>query len=325
MKKLFITGLLLLLGACPAVSQEDDVEAFVSDMLILAGRFSEPAADGAAYQAAGGWFSSASVLETWDLRFSGHANILFVPDEKTRFSVSNEELALLEISGATSAEMPTAFGGASPVMLEGEITAFGQTRSFSFNAIQGSGLTTVPHAFAQLSVGLPSGTELSFRGMPEVTIDGVTASTLGAGLKHSLSQYMGSDDQEDIQVAAGIAYSRLNIEYGFTPTGAEGIVLLDIIDVKADLWLLEAMVSKRWGPVELFGAGGAMNSAFDYEMGGTGPFLETVNTEIQALEEDVVQFKGDLGLNLYFGPFRLSSQARLGEFTNVNLGLHVKI
>ena len=98
------------------------MEAFVSDMLILAGRFSEPAADGAAYQAAGGWFSSASVLETWDLRFSGHANILFVPDEKTRFSVSNEELALLEISGATSAEMPTAFGGASPVMLEGEIT-----------------------------------------------------------------------------------------------------------------------------------------------------------------------------------------------------------
>ena len=41
----------------------------------------------------------------------------------------------------------------------------------------------VPHAFVQAAVGLPYGTEVTVRAMPEVTIDGVKASTYGIGIK----------------------------------------------------------------------------------------------------------------------------------------------
>lgn len=324
MKKIYLLFIGLFISNSAAFAQ-DDVNDFIDDVLVIGGRFSEPAAEGAAYQASAGWFSSAVPLEKLDFRVSLHGNALVVPSDKKEFHLSNSDLKILEIDGAESADLPTAFGGASSVTLSGEINFNGETIPVdNFQAIEGIGRNYVPHAFLQVAVGVSAGTEVTVRAMPEVTIDGVTATTYGLGAKHNISQYFSNNYPEDFQVAVGASYSKLKVGYEFEPKGAEGVVVLDKIDVDANLFMAELIGSKSWGAFEIFGAAGAMNSNFSYTFGGTGQ-VDLVNTQVDNLEDSKMQFKGDLGFNLHFGCWRLSSMATLGDFFNANLGLHVKI
>lgn len=324
MKTRFILPLLLLIFSTSAIAQ-NDVDNFIDDMLIIAGNFSEPAVEGAAYQAAAGWWSSAATLEAWEVRLSLHGNMLFIPEEKKTFELSNSDLALLEFVEGTSADLPTAFGGNTTMVFRGEISVLGTSQEFTFDAIDGIDRSTVPHAFLQATIGLPRGTELTLRAMPSVTINDVTASNYGVGLKHNFNQYFRFNDPGSVQFSAGLAYSKLNVEYEFEPKGAPGIVMLDIINVDADLFLLEGMASKRWEILEVFGAVGVMNSKFNYTMGGSGAFLGEVNNQLDSLEGSQTQFKGDIGINLHWDRFRLSTIATVGDFFNANLGLHVSI
>ena len=323
-KKILI--LLIVLFSFPfAVFAQNDVNDFIDDMLVLGGNFSEPAAEGAGYQASAGWFSSAVPLEKWKFRISVHGNALFVPSEKKKFNLSNSDLKILQIDGAEKAILPTAFGGGSSVTLSGEINFNGEVIPVDdFQAIEGIGRSYVPNAFLQAAVGVSTGTEVTVRAMPEVTIDGVTASTYGIGAKHNLSQYFGYNYPEDFQLAFGASYSKLIVGYEFEPKGAEGLVLLDEIDVDANLFMAEIIGSKKWGLFEAFVAAGAMNSNFSYTFGGTGQ-VDLVNAQVDSLEDSKIQFKGDAGFNLYFGQFRLSTMLTAGEFFNANLGLHVSI
>ena len=306
------------------IAQTDD-KLFIADMLTIAENFSQPAANAAGYQASAGWFSSASTLEKWDFRVSLHGNALFVPSDKKTFSLSNANLKLLEIEGAESAELPTAFGGKTEFRFVGNINYLGQDIPVDFNAIDGIGRDYVPHAFLQAAVGVSAGTEITVRAMPQITIDGVTASTYGVGVKHNLSQYFGYNYAEDFQLALGVSYSMLNVQYEYEPVEVEGLLVLDMITVDANLFMAEVIGSKRWNSFELFGAAGAMTSAFKYEMGGNGILLPQVNTEVDRIEDSTAQFKGDVGFNFYYDRFRFSAMGTFGEFFNANLGLHVSI
>lgn len=317
--------LLLLSAPVTFAQQEEDIDLFIEDMLTLAGNFSQPAAEGVGYQAGAGWFSSAANLEPWEFRVSVHGNALFVPSEKKEFAISNSRLRLLEIEGAQNVNVPTAFGGYTGTYFTGEINTGVSSSTVRFKAFDGVDRDYIPHAFVQAAVGLPRGTELTVRAMPEVTIDGVTASTFGAGLKHNFSQYFSYNEPESFQLAAALAYSKLNVDYAFTAIEVEDVLMMNEISVDANLWMLEAIGSKRWGAFELFAAVGATSSDFEYIMGGGGLFLPLVNSEIKSLADNVTQFKGDVGFNIHVGKFRLSTMATLGEFFNANLGLHFKI
>ena len=332
MKNLFFSLILFFAVSQSALSQQlDDTRRFIDDMLMLAERFAQPAADAAGYQASAGWFSSAAILDPWEFRVSIHGNALIIPEDRKTFSLQNSELQLLQIEGIQSTNLPTAFGGATGTFFTGEleftnpINGETVTESVRFPAFEGIGRNFVPHAFAQIAIGLPAGSEITLRAMPEITIDGVTASTFGAGIKHNFSQYFSYNEPEDWQLAGAIAYSKLKVEYGFVPIEVEQYLMMNLVDVDADLWMIEAIASKRWGYFELFGAAGAAISNFSYEMGGGGPILFLVNSEIDNLENSQTQFKGDLGFNLHLGVFRLSAMATVGEFLNANMGLHVRI
>lgn len=328
-KSLSIIFLAFFASSFAKVQAQENTDLFIADMLTLADNFARPASNGAAYQASAGWFSSAKSLEKWDFRFSVHGNALFVPEEKKTFNLSNTDLQLLEIENAQTAQLPTAFGSNTDVYFSGEVTFFNpisgemENRQVRFRGFEGINRDYIPHAFLQLAVGLPYDTELTVRAMPQVTIDDVTASTFGLGLKHSLSQYF-IDEPEGFQLAAAIAFSKFNVEYGFEAIQVEDLVLMDMINVDADLWMLEAIGSKRWGVFEAFAAAGIANSNFNYEMGGGGPALVTVNTELKKLGDTEAKFKGDLGFNLHFGKFRFSAMGTAGKYFNANLGLHVR-
>lgn len=322
---------ILIMFSWISYPQQGNSEEFIDDMLLLAGNFAKPAAEGVGYQSSAGWFSSAAVLEPWDLRFSVQGNALFVPEKQESYTLRQSELGLLSIEDASSVKIPTAFGGTTGAYFSGEVTFLNplsgefETEEIRFKGFDGINLNYVPHAFAQLAVGLPFDTEVTVRATPEVTIDDVTTSTIGIGAKHNLSRYFNSPGDRDFQLAIAVAYSRLNVEYAFDPIEIRDYLSMDLITVGGNLFMAEVVGSKSWGIFEPFVALGAINSGFDYEIGGGGWALDRVNDEIRELADTEASLKADFGFNLHYKRFRFTTMATVGEFFNANVGLYVRI
>ena len=321
-QNLLFISLLLAFGFTNAQSDQD---LLIEDMLLVADNFAAPAAEAAAIQASAGWFSSAKDLGKWKVDISLHGNAVFIPGSKQTKLASNKDFNILNIQGSSNALLPTVFGGDTDVVFEGELLG----QDFSFDAIDGLNKKVVIHPFPQVTVGLPYGTEVALRFVPRVTINDVGVSTSGIALKHNFAQYFKYSRPDDFQMAAVFTYSNIDIDYEYAPIeiSASGVNVLKLnrIDVKADLWLLQALASKLYGNFEVFGAMGVTSSNFDYSMGGGGSLLPRLNNELGALGGNDVKFKADLGFNYYVGNFKISSAFTAGSFFNANLGLHYKI
>lgn len=335
-----ISVLVMVLFSGSIYAQEDtDLQLFTKDMLFLADNFASPAAESAAYQGTAGWFTSAAALDKWKVDVSFHGNALFVPSSKKEFSIGNGDFGILQIMGDNSkAVLPTAFGGATDLQFEGKRDIEIQERDRVPSALVGqkipiSGLDALDgidkgalfYPFAQVSVGLPFETEIAVRALPELEVDGSKVSTYGVALKHNFSQYFGGfhrKKNEDLQLAAVLSYNIFNVKYGFDPVVVPGVVTFNLIDVDADMIMGEVLASKRYENFEIFGAFGVAKSNFDYEFDGSGIGLPLINEELKTLSDSEAQFKGDIGFNLYFSKFKISTMATAGKFFNVNLGLH---
>nr|WP_252110307.1 DUF6588 family protein [Gramella jeungdoensis] len=291
----------------------------VNDLLHIADGFATPASESTAYQGTAGWFTSARALDEWKVDVSVHGNGLFVPPSKKEFTINKTALTNLTINdNVNSAVIPTAFGGDSEVVFNG---AF-QGNEFSFPAIEGVDQGVLIYPFAQVSVGLPFNTEIGVRLLPELEVDGAQFSTYGIGLKHNLSQYFRFNDEEDLQLAAILSYNIFDVKYGFEQISVPDLVNLNLIDVSANVLMAEFMASKKYESFEIFGALGVAQSDFEYEFDGSGAALPFVNSQLATLNDNKAQFKGDIGFNLYFNKFKISTMATAGKFVNVNLGLH---
>ena len=318
-KFLFLAFALCATGKSIAQSLPQEGVDIVNDLLIIADGFATPAAESAAYQATASWFTSARALEPWKVDVSLHANALLVPSSKKEFTVGNNDFSNLTIaSGDRSAVIPTAFGSDSEVMFNGTLLG----SDFSFQAIEGIDKGALYYPFAQVSVGLPYGFQLGVRALPELEVDGSNFSTYGVGLKYNISQNFRFNKEDDLQVAAILAYDIFDVKYEFEQIAVPNLVNLDLIDVSAGVWMAEVMASKRYEDFEIFGALGVAQSDFEYEFGGSGAGLAFVNSNIATLNDSQAQFKGDIGFNLYFNRFKISTMATAGKFLNLNVGLH---
>lgn len=318
-KYLFLCFVLFTTGKSFSQALPQDAVDIVNDLLVIADGFATPAAESAAYQATASWFTSARALEPWKVDVSLHANALFVPSSKKEFNVSNNDFSNLSISGGDrGAVIPTAFGSDSDVMFNGSLLG----SEFSFEAIDGIDKGALFYPFAQVSVGLPYGFQLGVRALPELEVDGSNFSTYGVGLKYNISQNFRFNKKDDLQVAAILAYDIFDVKYEFEQISVPNLVNLDLIDVSAGVWMAEVMASKRYEDFEIFGALGVAQSDFEYEFGGSGAALSFVNTNIATLNDTQAQFKGDIGFNLYFNHFKISTMATAGKYLNLNVGLH---
>jgi len=329
LKKLNFSLLFLsIVFGISSVNAQSDEELLIGDMLKIADNFATPGAEAAAVQSSAGWFSSAQDLGKWKIDFSIHGNALFVPGSKQTKLVQNGDFDILNLRDGSNLLAPTVFGGDTDGVYEGSIDYLNNRVDFDFNAIDGLDKKMIVHAFPQLTVGLPYGTEIAVRYVPEVTLNDVGVSTAGVALKHNFSQYIPRHKPEDFSISAVVAYSTIEINYAYDPIqiDAQGIDLLNLnnVQVKSDIWMAQALASKLYDSFEVFGAVGVTNSNFDYALGGGGALLPRLNNELGALGDSDTKFKADLGFNLYFGNFQLATMLTAGSFFNANMGLHYR-
>jgi len=309
-----------------------DLELVLEDLLLISDRFVTPGADGAAYQATGGWASTAKNLDLFQIDASIHINSLFIPRKRREFIVNNSDFNALRIRGAESITIPTVLGGDTNVFFDFDIDGDPN----EFQAFEGINENQLFHPFLQTSIGLWKKTDLTVRYSPTIKISDGEYGIFGLGLKHSVSQYfVKEEDSNNLEVAVQVAYSRFNSNFLFdtfqvdAPEGdLLGIPLLSVnrLDVTSDTWVFQALASKRFNNLEFFGGFGIITGDVQFEMSGEQSlFLGLLNNLLEGLDPTRTLAKGDVGINYHFGNFYVSNAFTFGELANYNLSFHYKI
>jgi len=311
----------------------EDVEDFLTDMVLLSNRYVSPAADGSVYQSTSSWHSSAKSLNLFEVDVSLHFNALPIPKGQKSFNVSNTEFISLSFQdGSSSANIPTALGGDTETFFDFTIDG----EQYELQAFEGVKENVLFHPYIQASVGLWRETEVTLRFSPEIKIDKSSYQIFGGAVKHNLSQYFSKEyNDNQFQLATQIGYSQFNLEIYFDEfviepsnpsSGSEPLAVINSFNVEASTWLLQLIASKKINKLEFVGSLGLSINKFNYTMGGREEaFISLFNSALEALEDSEQLFKGDVGVNYHFSKFYISTMFSVGKFANTNVAIHYKI
>ncbi|WP_034061781.1 DUF6588 family protein [Lacinutrix jangbogonensis] len=313
---------IVLISPVLCFSQNQDLDNVAGDLVFLTGQYVQPAAQATIYQSSSGWFKNAKTLELWDVDISIQGNLLFLPEKKKNFNVSEADLVNLRIQGdQTSVAIPTALGGESDVVFEGLING----EALEIDAPEGLNLSVFNYYQFQAAVGLWKGTTFITRYSPKIKINKTYYQVFGFGVQHNISQWIPSIDTSRFNLAALVSYSQYNVSDKFSPAN---LVLgtINSINVEGNSFLFNILVSKTVNKFDFTAAIGLTKSKFTYTMGGDGEVLLTVlNRALSTLDGDETNFKSDLGVNYNFNKFSINSNITFGAFTNLVIGLNYTI
>ena len=309
----------------------DDVEDFLTDMLLLSNKYVSPAAEAAVYQSTGSWYSSAKSIDLYQVDLSLHINALPVSNAQKSFTVSDSDFIVLDIRDTESAQVPTALGGDTSVFYD---FILGED-NYELQTFEGAKQQVFYYPYLQGSIGLWGQTELTLQYVPEVQIDDSGYQTFGGAIKHNISQYWLGDasDTQALQVAVQVAYSLFDSKIFFdgfevtsTDQDQDALAIINSLTVDANAFTGQLIASKRINKFEFVGALAVSANQFSYTMGGEGDFLlGLLNDAFTALEDTSIMLRGNIGVNYHLDNWYLASNIAIGRFVNTNVSVHYKL
>ena len=278
--------LILILCLCTFSLTAQDIEDFVAKYSGELGEpYMQPAADALSANFNSGWFRHVNInKDKFQLYFGLMTMTTIVKDNQKTFTTS--------VYGQ-DAEVPTLLGDNEVVTVQ-DPSGSGLETAFP----GGAGVTILPVAIPQLSLGGIAGTEASFRFFAlDLGEDIGKINIFGWGLRHSVSQYF---ELLPVNIAVAYYWNTYEVE--------------DYIDAKASV--VSAQVGKRISIFDFYGALG-------YEFGsstityGTESGEET-DIELDLDSENSVRFTAGVGFN--FGPVKLNGEINLGQTNTFGVG-----
>lgn len=206
MAGIFISSLL-------AFSQFEGVDflrSAPSDAVKILEAYITPWADAIGAGLNGSWYNTAKPhqLGGFDLTIGVNAGI--VPQSAETFDISSLGLSS-SLSGTGTSSTIAGPDTEGPIMTysQGGITLA------SFNLPPGSGWKYVPVPTAQIGIGLPLGTEVKLRLIPKIPVQEAYIMLLGAGLMHSIMQYIPGNEILPVDASLFGGYTKVYIDAPF--------------------------------------------------------------------------------------------------------------
>lgn len=162
----------------------------------------------------GSWYNTAKPHKWTGFDITLGLNVGMVPSSSETFDISSLGLSTA-ISGTGAA--PTIAGPKN----EGPLMTYSQSgvTLASFNTPPGTDWKYIPVPTLQIGFGLPLGTELKGRFVPRLPVKDGDIMLWGAGLMHSITQYVRGDEllPFDISVFGGYTWLRGNVPLTLLP------------------------------------------------------------------------------------------------------------
>ena len=301
------------------------------DARILAEGYTAPIGKTLTYALNSGWATSAKTHKKLGFGLTIGGAAPFVPDVDQVFTPT----------GLTSLSVPS--GSLSTVFGKGgdQELNFSFSESVLGNEIEYEGklsfpgglkdelpLGTVPAPIVQASVGVVFDTDLLFRFIPTMEMQGSTFSLTGFGLKHNIMQYFGPLDKLPLNVSLLAAISKASFEYDLSDSTFGGNSTNRKMTFEADTFTIQALASIDLPIISAFAGLGynAGDSQFnvsgdysiDYGITGIGPRILKDPISIASDASGVMGIVG-ARLNLLF--LKIFANYTIQEYNTLTAGI----
>jgi hypothetical protein len=323
MKK--ITVLLLLISnslfAQIILDQSTDIGNLLDDAIFFSDKYITPATDASVYEQSSSWLYTPKKKKLWEVSLSVHGNLFFVPNNDRKFTINNSDFKFFHIEGAETENVPTAMGPISYTRLVGQI-GDSQVRIWTPDGINEN---VVTYPYLQGALGLWKGTELIVKYSTKVNLKSGKYQVYGFGLKHNLSQYFNYLEKKKINIAALMAYSKVDLTFKFLDITTDfGTLGINQITSLVDTYQFQLSASKEWNRFE-FMIGSIVNkSDFNYQI--TGPkgeidVQDLFNYRLKEISKTKYNYIGEISCRYKINKMYLQSTFAFGKFVNSNIAV----
>jgi len=219
-KKYFLTGLIIFMititGTIKAqLANFDFFNAGIEDGMELFVPYITPYVNAFGTDLNGGWYNSAKPHKPGGFDITFTTSVSKIPTKNQSFDLAGLTFNNLTVAGSNTIA-PTIAGSKNdgPGL---EYRESGVTIA-SFSSPPGTGLPYLPAPMLQAGIGLPFGTEIIGRFMPNISIPSTKAKIglWGIGIKHSIFQYIKPLDRLPVDLSFFFGYTKLSSSFGIS-------------------------------------------------------------------------------------------------------------
>jgi hypothetical protein len=291
MKKIrtLIIGLTIAIGLQPGLyaqfSNVDFLKGGVDDAQKLFQEYLTPYGNIFGANLNAGWYNSAKPHKLGGFDLTMTVNTAWAPPAARSFDVSALKLSAVALPPGTMS--PTIAGKLTDTRPTIEyFPELGPTNSLKFQLPKGTGVNFLPLPMAQLSIGLPFGTDVSVRYLPTLALGkGGNIGLWGVGGRHSIIQHIPALKRLPIlDITAQGGYTKLttftNIDYKPSNIDAKVVDLTtdtnqwanQKVEMIASAWTVNLIFSETLPVISFYQGIGFSSSAVDLGLKGFYPF-----------------------------------------------------
>lgn len=195
--------------------------------------------------------------------------------------------------------------------------------------IGSSGVSVLPTAYIQASVGVLKGTEVKVRYLPKIDVEDVSTQLYGFGLQHELTGWIPGGDLFPFHISALFGYTSFKASYDLQDNlNVEG----ENQKISADMnsMLFAALVSTKLKVINFYGGLGYVSGKSDTDLVGTyrvksGILRGNSITDSYGVSKKVSGVKATLGTKLSLAFFRINVDYSFQKYNNVSVALNFGI
>ncbi|MBS9525545.1 hypothetical protein KIH41_16020 [Litoribacter ruber] len=298
------------------------LQSGVADVNTYLNHYVQPAAEGFAYSMGAGWANTAKTHSTLGFDFKIGVSAAAVPSRMESFLFDPSQYNNLRVSGETGpTELPTLFGSESPgrtldIYEDGFVAA-------QVDALPGAGMPVnyVPAPVLQAGLGLPFGTDIKLRFLPNTRIEGVEVGILGGGIQHDIKQHIPGLRELPFHLSGLVAFNSLKAGYALEEiTDGRG-------ELQVNTWTYQLLLSKKLSVFTFYGSAGYISGTSDFDLLGTYNVSNFTNPIVDpiSLRYAVAGAMGNVGVRVDLGPIFLNADYTFQEFNILTAGLGFSI
>jgi len=336
---------LVLCSVTTKAQDPSDMASFISaapaDASKLMTAYMTPVVKSLSYGLTGGWYHTAQAHKTAGVDVGISINAVFIPTSDNYFNPNT--LGLKTISGfnnstlGNTTQAPTVVGPNDKTTYTASYDPDGSgpyaTQSVSFNGPGGFdmkrniGFAALPAPMAQIGIGIIKNTDIKVRWVPAIHSGGTSVSMFGIGVLHDVKQYMPGIKTLPFDLSGFVGFNSISgstsmaVSPPFNPTSTDGA-----LDYKFNSWVFQALISKKFSVLTLYGGLGWATIATKVNVTGTYKITAAPAGTFDVKNPVTISLansspKLTLGMRLKFGPLYLNGDYTFQKYNAVSVGL----
>ena len=345
MKKFYRALAVLMLscvGSFSAIAQDDlgqYLHGNIEDASKLFGAYVNPALKSISLGLNQGWYNTAKPHKMFGVDLTITVNAMMVPDKELWY---NPESILgpnariqLDASSPAYPKAPTLFGPTGSSNEPVFNVVYEGNKVESYNGAPGVldikkeiGNTIVPVPMANLGIGLPKGTDLKIRFMPEMSIGDGSVKMFGVGVMHDVKQWIPGMKNLPFDLSGFVGFTKLDFNVDIDNP--------DYDNQKAQLSIsattVQGVISKKISVLTVYGSAGYNIAKSNLAMKGTYYIGQDPSTGEDVEMDDPVTIKTaasgpriGAGFRLKLAVFTLHADYTLQKYRALTVGFGISV